>query len=480
MTKKKQLLVFLGLILLVIIYFSTEIINNYSNYRDNNQEEDIYVADPIVNDQNTYTPQEEYKEEFVEEIEEESFGNISRIEIENNIFPIIRIADNDYERLEVLPEFIGPYGEKRANLIIYERNIINPLIIFLEKVDYDFDFIWINSNREIVDIEKGVDDDSFPKIFKPKSAAKYLMIVDAGTVDKFSIEIGQNAKLHKLDEHIYKLIENFPEEQYNVGKNFIYYSEPEDAIYFEAGTSFSSFVNIHNLIKKHNPSKIITNSTGGSTYTGILIGKLIQDFNLDVEVKDQCFSSCANYIFTSGKNKYIRKNSLVAWHGTPSSSEKIIQRINKQTELEQLNSYFDYHTKEDVRVTNYKKTLTNTELKEYEDDLDFLRDLFISSSRLSNEIDRDFYRNLKINNNLPSYSLYVIGKPNEDSYFPQLEQLKKEFGEDVIKTKGIDGITFSIEDMEAFGIKNVYYKGSGKYPEVRDTPELKFIWLMRK
>ncbi len=34
-----------------------------------------------------------------------------------------------------------------------------------------------------------------------------------------------------------------------------------------------------------------------------------------------CFSSCANYVFTSAANKYIREDSLVGWHGSESQYE---------------------------------------------------------------------------------------------------------------------------------------------------------------
>ena len=49
----------------------------------------------------------------------------------------------------------------------------------------------------------------------------------------------------------------------------------------------------------------------------MMIGHWIYDRNMDAVVDDLCFSFCANYIFTSGRNKVIREDSIVGWHGSP-------------------------------------------------------------------------------------------------------------------------------------------------------------------
>ena len=48
----------------------------------------------------------------------------------------------------------------------------------------------------------------------------------------------------------------------------------------------------------------------------MLIGEWIFDHEIDVIVDEICFSSCANYIFTAGKNKIIEKDAIVGWHGS--------------------------------------------------------------------------------------------------------------------------------------------------------------------
>lgn len=61
--------------------------------------------------------------------------------------------------------------------------------------------------------------------------------------------------------------------------------------------------------------RLVINSPGGPVSAGITLGNWVFDRKLDVEVDSQCLSSCANYVFTAGKRKIIRKYSLVAWHG---------------------------------------------------------------------------------------------------------------------------------------------------------------------
>ena len=63
------------------------------------------------------------------------------------------------------------------------------------------------------------------------------------------------------------------------------------------------------------PLRLIISSPGGTVDYGIQLGEWILSKQLDVEIGDYCISSCANYVFTAGKNKILRKNSLLGWHG---------------------------------------------------------------------------------------------------------------------------------------------------------------------
>lgn len=55
-------------------------------------------------------------------------------------------------------------------------------------------------------------------------------------------------------------------------------------------------------------------SGGGDAEAGLAIGEFIAKANVDIEVQGICVSSCANYIFTAGRNKILNKG-IVGYHG---------------------------------------------------------------------------------------------------------------------------------------------------------------------
>ena len=61
--------------------------------------------------------------------------------------------------------------------------------------------------------------------------------------------------------------------------------------------------------------RLVVNSQGGDMFSAMAIGLLVKKNNMDVEVRDICASSCANYIFPSGKRKFLNESSIVGYHG---------------------------------------------------------------------------------------------------------------------------------------------------------------------
>jgi len=64
------------------------------------------------------------------------------------------------------------------------------------------------------------------------------------------------------------------------------------------------------------PATLLIFSGGGPIEAGLDLGEWILDHNLDVEVGDLCFSSCANYVFLAGNVKKLRRGSVLMWHGS--------------------------------------------------------------------------------------------------------------------------------------------------------------------
>ncbi|MEX0617778.1 MAG: ATP-dependent Clp protease proteolytic subunit [Pseudohongiellaceae bacterium] len=63
------------------------------------------------------------------------------------------------------------------------------------------------------------------------------------------------------------------------------------------------------------PTMLVISSAGGDVQLGLDIGEWVHGNKLDVKVDQGCASSCANYIFTAGRNKYLHEHSVLVWHG---------------------------------------------------------------------------------------------------------------------------------------------------------------------
>src|SRR5690606_21674381 len=68
---------------------------------------------------------------------------------------------------------------------------------------------------------------------------------------------------------------------------------------------FKVFEQTHDLQHR----RLLVRSPGGLALVGLEIGRLVHELQMDVEVNEFCASSCANYIFTAARRKYVRHNS---------------------------------------------------------------------------------------------------------------------------------------------------------------------------
>ncbi|OGN02525.1 MAG: hypothetical protein A2655_02265 [Candidatus Yanofskybacteria bacterium RIFCSPHIGHO2_01_FULL_43_42] len=61
---------------------------------------------------------------------------------------------------------------------------------WMKDMQFPIDIIWIDENYIIIDITKDVLPGSFPQIFQSQKPAQYVLEVNAGFVEKNSVEIG--------------------------------------------------------------------------------------------------------------------------------------------------------------------------------------------------------------------------------------------------------------------------------------------------
>ena len=105
---------------------------------------------------------------------------------------------------------------------------------------------------------------------------------------------------------------------------------------------------------KIKPQRLVIFSGGGDVYLGMQLGEFIFDNKLDVEVNKFCFSSCANYIFTAARNKYLHKDSVLGWHGSswqPSINKDVVNGVDWAVKWRKAELKFFAKIAVDYRIT---------------------------------------------------------------------------------------------------------------------------------
>jgi hypothetical protein len=92
-------------------------------------------------------------------------------------------------------------------------------------------------------------------------------------------------------------------------------------IYYDGWLAEPAIEKMFSLYEKAKlkPTKLVINSSGGAIELGMEVGGWVYDHKLDVQVDGYCASSCANYIFPAGKNKYLANRAIIGFHGGASS-----------------------------------------------------------------------------------------------------------------------------------------------------------------
>ena len=87
-------------------------------------------------------------------------------------------------------------------------------------------------------------------------------------------------------------------------------------ILITGGTGSFGNLFVEKIIKKFKPKKLIISSSGGEIGAGMDLGEWIHSNKLNIEIKNLCLSSCANYVLPAGNIKYLHKDTILMWHGS--------------------------------------------------------------------------------------------------------------------------------------------------------------------
>lgn len=112
------------------------------------------------------------------------------------------VAQTEEERTKGLSD-TPTLASDAALIFIFPTDGLWP--IWMKDMEYPIDIIWLNKDKTVVYITKNAAPDSFPKTFVSKEKARYVIELNAGTVDQKKISIGKKAvfdEAHLEDIHL--------------------------------------------------------------------------------------------------------------------------------------------------------------------------------------------------------------------------------------------------------------------------------------
>lgn len=67
--------------------------------------------------------------------------------------------------------------------------------MWMKDMRFSLDIIWLNDDKEIVEIKRGITPETYPKSFCADEAARYVIEVNAGVADNAGLKVGQTLSL---------------------------------------------------------------------------------------------------------------------------------------------------------------------------------------------------------------------------------------------------------------------------------------------
>ena len=115
-----------------------------------------------------------------------------RITIRNTIPLSVEIAQSDVERAKGLSgRSVLPDG--RGLLMVFPEDALAG--IWMKDMLFPIDIMWIDESGHIVTIAQSVAPSTYPKVFYPSRAARYVLEVPAGFVDIYNIREGDSVEI---------------------------------------------------------------------------------------------------------------------------------------------------------------------------------------------------------------------------------------------------------------------------------------------
>lgn len=208
-----------------------------------------------------------------------------------------------------------------------------------------------------------------------------------------------------------------------------------DTIIYDGSISDESWRLLAKLAKTEaaqDVTRMVITSGGGETIAGREIGRWVHENISVLEVRDMCFSSCANYVFTAAPSVVIQEGGFIGWHGNERTIEVMAQSqpgVDWREEERQALRAALIQSAPELAGTEDLEAIIETEMARADE------------ARAEEAV---FFNDIGVDENI---ALYGLLPANLATY----------------EASGMGGWTYSIEDMAKFGRDNVTYAGEGEY-----------------
>ncbi len=93
---------------------------------------------------------------------------------------------------------LGLSGRSQMNInegLLFVFDVPGKYGFWMKDMLYALDIVWINQNGVVVEIERNVTPESYPKTFMNKSPASYVLELNGGVAEKQGLYIGSKIKI---------------------------------------------------------------------------------------------------------------------------------------------------------------------------------------------------------------------------------------------------------------------------------------------
>ena len=117
--------------------------------------------------------------------------DVVHLKIGNGTFNV-RVAETQTERARGLG---GVRALATGEGMLFEFPTNAPHAIWMKNMLIPIDIVWLSDALSVIDLKENVSPDSFPQIFTPKSPARFVVELGAGSAKAFHINEGSPAEI---------------------------------------------------------------------------------------------------------------------------------------------------------------------------------------------------------------------------------------------------------------------------------------------